>query len=78
MRLLSRTTQAIPGTTTLCFATHKITVEHSPMLGVVKSLLSGVSTLSASCSVTDKSVLPAIVLGCVHVQLRTQITAGTS
>ena len=36
-----------------------------PMLGVLKSLLSGVSTLSASCSVTNSSVLPAMVLGCV-------------
>ena len=53
-------------------------VEHLPMLGVVKSLLSGVSTLSASCSVTDSRVLPAIVLSCVYVQIliisRTQIT----
>ena len=39
-----------------------------PMLGVLKSLLSGVSTLSASCSVTNSSVLPAMVLGCVCVE----------
>ena len=39
-----------------------------PMLGVLKSLLSGVSTLNASCSVTNSSVLPAMMLGCVCVE----------
>ena len=36
---------------------------------ISKSLLPKVSTLhlSASCSITGSSVLPAMVLGCVHV-----------
>ena len=44
---------------------HTYTICGLPMFGVLELLFTGVSTLSASCSITDITVLPTMVLGCV-------------